>query len=345
VLSTRPRPLRIAAALLAVVAATTARAPAASPPDATAILEAADESLGNGDFKEAIRRYKEADKVSGGSCVECQLGLAKAFNGVRAHKEVLKAVEAVLRLTTDKPALALAYNEQGLALLASADGDQGRLKQAEAAFRNVISHANPPRAHFNLGVALLRQGRDEEGVAALRHYLTLEPDSPSAESAKELIDNPLRARKRLIPDLELVTLGGEYLTTDDLRGRVVLIDVWGTWCAPCRAAVPELKRLAARLKKAPFLMVSISNDADGPVLKKFIAEHAMDWPQVWDEDHTILRRLGINRFPTYLLIDHEGEIVFSASGWGPAIDREIEHRVARAVQDARKAAPREAVDP
>lgn len=341
-LSARRRPLRIAAALLVVVAATTGRARSASPPDETAILEAADESLGNGDFKEAIRQYKAADKVSGGSCVVCQLGLARAFNGVRAHKEVLKAVEAVLRLTTEKPALALAYNEQGLALMASADGDEERLKQAEAAFRQVIALANPPRAHFNLGVALLRQGRDEEGTAALRHYLTLEPDSPSAASAKELIDKPLRARKRLIPDLELVTMAGDYLTTDDLRGRVVLIDVWGTWCAPCRAAVPELKRLAGRMKKAPFVMISISNDTDEPVLKKFIAEHAMDWPQVWDEDRELLRRLGVNRFPTYLLVDHEGEIVFTASGWGPAIDREIEHRVARAVHDARKASPAEA---
>ena len=340
-LSIRPRPLRIAAALFVVVVVTTARARAASPKDVTAILEAADDSLGDGDFKEAIRQYREADKISGGSCVLCQLGLAKAFNGVRAYKEALKAVEVVLRLTTEKPALAIAYNEQGLALLASADGDEGRLKQAEAAFRNVISLANPPRAHFNLGVALLRQGRDEEGVAVLRQYLTLDPDSPSAASAKELTDNPLRARKRLIPDLELVTLAGDYLTTADLRGRVVLIDVWGTWCAPCRAAVPDLKRLTGRLEKAPFLMVSISNDADEPALKQFIADHGMAWPQVWDKDHEIQRRLGVSRFPTYLLIDHEGEIVYSASGWGPAVEREIEHRIAQAVRAARKAAPRE----
>ena len=340
--TTPPRALGIATLFLAAVAVASAGARAASPVEPTEVLQAAEDSLRNGDFKEAIRQYREADKASGGSCVACQLGLAKAFNGVGAHKEVLKAVEAALRLTTDKPTLALAYNERGLALLASAGGDEDRLKEAEAAFRQVISLADPPRAHFNLGVALLRQGRDEEGVAVLRRYLRLEPESPSAAAAKELIDNPLRARKRLLPDLELVTLAGDYLTSADLQGRVVLIDVWGTWCPPCRVAVPDLKRLATRMRKAPFLLVSISNDSDEPTLKQFIAEHAMEWPQVWDKDREILRRLGVNRFPTYLLVDHQGEIVYSASGWGPAIEREIEMRTARAVRAARKAAPREA---
>ncbi len=325
--------------LILVLAAATAQAQPASPAAAADLLEAADDSMRAGDFKEAIRQYKQADKASGGSCVICQLGLAKAFNAVGAHKEVLKSVETVLRLTTDKQALAIAYNEQGLALLASAGDDQDKLKQAEAAFRQVIALSDPAPAHFNLGVALLRLGRDEEGVAALREYLALDPDSQLAARAKELIEKPLRARKRLLPDLDLVTLAGDYLTTDDLRGRVVLIDIWGTWCAPCRAAVPELRRLHARMKKAPFALISISNDSDEPTLRQFIAQNGMEWPQVWDKDHQILRKLDIHRFPTYLLVDHEGEVVYSASGWGPSVEREIEARIARAVRVAKKAAP------
>lgn len=334
-----PRPLRFATATLVLVAGVSAGAwAAAAPPAPAEVLEAANDSLRAGDFKEAIRQFKQADKALGGSCVACQLGLAKAFNGVRAHNEVLKSVEAALRLTTDKQELAVAYNEQGLALLALAGDDQGKLKQAEAAFRQVMALNDPPAAHFNLGVALLRQGRDEEGVAALRRYLELDPGSQRAASAKELIANPLRSRKRLIPDLELVTLAGDYLTTDELRGSVVLIDVWGTWCAPCRAAVPDLKRLQARMKNAPFAMISISNDTDEPSLRQFVADHGMSWPQVWDKDHDILGKLGVSRFPTYLLVDHEGEIVYSASGWGPAVEQEIERRIARAVRTAKKAA-------
>ena len=334
-----PFPLRIAGVLLLVLATATAQAQPASTPAGADLLQAADDSMHAGDFKEAIRQYKQADKASGGSCVACQLGLAKAFNAVGAHKEVLKSVEMVLRLTTDKQALSIAYNEQGLALLASADGDQDKLKQAEAAFRQVIALGDPAPAHFNLGVALLRLGRDEEGVAALRVYLERDPGSARAATARELIEKPLRARKRLLPDLELVTLAGDYLTTDDLRGRVVLFDFWGTWCPPCRAAVPELKRLHARMKKAPFALISVSNDSDEPTLRQFIAENGMEWPQVWDKDRQILGKLEIQRFPTYLLVDHEGEVVYSASGWGPSVEREIEARIGSAVRVAKKAAP------
>ena len=93
-----PRPLRFATATVVLVAALSGPAWAAAPPALAEILQAADDSLRAGDFKEAIRQYRQADKASGGSCVACQLGLAKAFSGVGAHKEVLKSVEAALRL-------------------------------------------------------------------------------------------------------------------------------------------------------------------------------------------------------------------------------------------------------
>jgi tetratricopeptide (TPR) repeat protein len=188
-------------------------------------LSRAQELLEDGNPKEAVKVYKEADKLAGGACVECQLGLAKAFNRLGAHKEVLKAVEAALALTTDKALLVRAHNERGLAILATAGEDAGKLQEAEKDFRQALELSGGSNvARFNLGVVLLRLGRDAEGVALLKEYLEKDPDAASAETARDLIANPLRARKNLIHDFEMATLAGDYLTTEELRGKVVLID-------------------------------------------------------------------------------------------------------------------------
>ena len=59
----------------------------------------------------------------------------------------------------------------------------------------------------------------------------------------------------MLPSLELVTLQGDYITNDDLSGKVVLFDFWGTWCAPCRDSIPSLKGLVERSKNLPLVVV------------------------------------------------------------------------------------------
>lgn len=315
-------------------------APAQATPAQTSAdaLSHAQELLEQGNPREAVRAYKEADKLAGGSCVECQLGLAKTFNRLGAYKEVLKSVEKALQLTTDKALLARAYNEQGLALLAAAPDDEAKLKEAEAAFRKVIELSSGSNAaRFNLGVTLLRQGRDAEGVAVLKEYVK-DPDARNAADARDLIANPVRARKKLVPDFEMVTLAGDYLTAEELRGKVILIDFWGTWCGPCVAAVPGLRAISKRMEKDPFVLVSVSTDDDEAVLRDFIAKNRMTWPQVWDKDREVTRKWRVESFPTYLIVSPEGEIVYTARGWSEMMEREIQLRISSAVRSAKKSA-------
>jgi thiol-disulfide isomerase/thioredoxin len=293
-------------------------------------------------YKEGVKLLKEAAKLGEGPCVECELGMANAFNKMTAHREALKHVDEVLKSTTEKTLLSRAYNEQGVAFLALSGGEPERLAQAEKAFRKVLElgagNVNPTR--FNLGYTLLKQGRDTEGVALLKEYLQNDPAAISAEEAKEFIANPLRARKRFAHDFELVTLAGGYMTSEELRGKVVLLDFWGTWCPPCRAAIPDLRIMSRRMEKDPFVMISVSNDSDQEVLRKFVAENKMTWPQVWDGKNEMVRRWKIDSFPSYLLISHEGEILYTTRGWGPGIERDLNLRILEALRDAKRAQKR-----
>lgn len=314
-------------------------AQSADPPEAVKLQEGRD-FLEQGNPKEAVKAFKEAGKLANGPCVECSLGLAKAYNKLGAYKEAQKVLPEVLQGTEDKNLLIRAYAEQGMAFFLAAQNDPKRYPEAEAAFRKVLelSGGTLNTARYNLAGVLLRMERDAEGVVLLKEYLEREPDGPFAESARELIENPLRARKRLVPDFELPTLSGDYLTAEGLRGKVVLLDFWATWCAPCVQAIPDLRRMSRLMEKDPFVLLSLSVDQDVATVKSFVAEHQMSWPQVWDDHSELARKMGVNHFPTYLLVSHEGEIVYSATGWGPGVERELASRVAAAVRAAKKSA-------
>jgi peroxiredoxin len=293
-----------------------------------------------GKYKEAVRSFKEADKLANGSCAECRLWLAKAFDKLGAYKEALKNVDSVSGMTTNKTILIGASNERGIAFVGLAANDPKQLEPAEKAFRQALemSGGTINSIRFSLGVTLLQMARDEEGVAILKEYLAKGPGAADAEVARKLVANPMRARKRMVPDFELTTLAGDYLTAEDLRGKVLLLDFWGTWCPPCVASVPSLRSMSHRLKDDPFRLVSISTDADEKTLRAFVAKNQMDWPQVWDQGQAFTRQCGIHSFPTYVLVSPAGEILHVASGWGQGTERDLNSRIQAAVRAAQKSA-------
>ena len=254
-----------------------------------------------------------------------------------AHKNAITSADAAIARAKEPEVLAIAWNQKALAQFAAAESDSGKLAVAEASFRRVYELAPEPMVRFNLGVVLLRQGRDAEGAAEIEAFLREAPTSPKADAARDLLEDPRRARERMLPSLELVTLTGDYITNDELAGKVVLLDFWGTWCEPCRMAVPSLKALVERSTKSPLTVISIATDQDEVKLKEFISEHGMGWPQVWDRDHKIVRSMSVSSYPTYVLADHEGKIVFRYSGWGDQVESAIQRELRRAVANAKRA--------
>ena len=313
-------------------------APATPSPQAEELAHAQDRLLQR-DYPGAVQSFKKADKLAHGHCADCQLGLARAFNRLGAWKDAEKSAAEALKLAGgDRPLEIRATNEEAFAVFSSAKNDAD-LERSAQLFQKALdgSGGKLNGIRFNLGSVLLRLHRDPEGVAFLEEYLKQDPQGTSAEIARSLIQNPERARKRLIPDFALVTLDGQHLSPEQLKGKVVLIDFWGTWCAPCRASVPSLRGLAHRWEKEPFVLVSVSTDTNEEALKKFVAKNEMTWPQVWDEHQDFVRTSKIHNYPTYWVVSAEGEILFTQSGWGEDTERQLSRHISDAVKAARKA--------
>ncbi len=115
----------------------------------------------------------------------------------------------------------------------------------------------------------------------------------------------------LVPDFTLNDPGGRAVSLSDFRGKVVLLDFWATWCAPCVDAVPELQDLSRRYKNKDLVILSVSLDRSTTAWKLFIQHNAMEWVHVFDDggSGSPSLRYGIDAIPTALLIDREGKLL------------------------------------
>jgi thiol-disulfide isomerase/thioredoxin len=284
-----------------------------------------------------LRAYKAANALMDKKSPRALIGMARAYQGLKAHKTAAESCADAIKYTADDKALeASARNLRGLSLFALAEkADDKRLKEAEQEFRTVLTLTTAlPIAHYNLGLVLMKQTRDQEGLAELRTFLDKAGAAPEAAAAKRFMDNPRRAREPFAPEFSVTTMEGEHLALEDLAGKVVLIDFWATWCTPCLAATPGLAKLQRKFKDEPFVILGISADRDRNAWKSFILENRLLWHHVFDDRRTIQRAFGIDVYPTYLLLDHEGIVRYTRTGWNPSVDGEIESRTKKLLKNA-----------
>src|SRR6516164_8153551 len=163
----------------------------------------------------------------------------------------------------------------------------------------------------------------EYGRQALSPASAVREPAPAVEAggspdSVKLLELSVFDRSRDLPEIHFADDQGHDLTLGDFRGRVVLLNVWATWCVPCRKEMPTLDRLQARLGGKDFLVIALSIDRDGAVpVKRFYQELKLEKMGIYDDPSGKgSRALAIPGVPTTLLIDRQGREV--ARKMGPA---------------------------
>lgn len=118
------------------------------------------------------------------------------------------------------------------------------------------------------------------------------------------------------PAYATVALNGDSVSLASLRGKVVLFNIWATWCHPCRDEIPELRALHAKYKDRGLELVGVSVDADGTddAIKGFMEEFRMTYPVWRDPDERVSTKFLAIGVPATYLIDREGILRWRKTG-------------------------------
>jgi thiol-disulfide isomerase/thioredoxin len=259
-------------------------------------------------YEDAVRGFEQANKALGGRCVECLLKAADASLPLGQRDDVVKfASKAVDAASTPEEKLKAHVRRSTLLLEIAPNAKEQATAEADA---RIAVELNPmsPDAHYALAMALLRQSKDEAGIAEMKWVESHIPESPDKKIVHAIIADPRRARMVFAPEFTAVTSEGNRVTLADLKGKVVLLDFWATWCPPCRASVPEIKELRKKYGMDRFVVLSISADNKQEDWSEYIAKHDMTWLHSWDKRNrpSVIQTFGVHAFPTYIVLDNEG---------------------------------------
>lgn len=264
-----------------------------------------------GRYAEAKHYFELAEARIGPNSAEINAGLALAELQMGNYAAARQRETAVLALLSDNHARAEAYNTMGTAWLREShqSGDASQLRAAELSFREAIKADSGFAApYYDLGELLLDQNRSSEAAASFKDFVRVSADDPTL-----IRDMPVQRLGRA-PDFTAVDDHGKTISSASLRGRVILLDFWATWCAPCLRALPVMRELSHYLP-SDLSVISIDEDSPDPeVWKQFISKQHMDWNQSWDKDSILYRTFGLGApselsLPRYVLIDREGYVL------------------------------------
>ncbi|NOY43831.1 MAG: TlpA family protein disulfide reductase [Deltaproteobacteria bacterium] len=135
------------------------------------------------------------------------------------------------------------------------------------------------------------------------------------------------------PDFDLVSVDGNHVRLSDLRGKVVLLDFWATWCPPCRVAIPHLVELQRKYRKEGLVVIGMNMDQDPDELAQFMARTTFNYPVVRVDETTRMAYGGISSIPQAFLIDRAGYLRHSFMGFSPDIGRDMEEKVRRLLEE------------
>jgi peroxiredoxin len=132
---------------------------------------------------------------------------------------------------------------------------------------------------------------------------------------------PLKGGKRTgqpAPALTGRTTAGRQISLADLKGKVVLLNFWATWCRPCRDELPMLAKLHEKYKDRGLAVLGVADDTPSAV-DGFLKADPLPYPTVYG-DKAMVQSYGVEAYPTSILIDKNGQIVFDIDGYDPELN-------------------------
>ena len=121
-------------------------------------------------------------------------------------------------------------------------------------------------------------------------------------------ESPVASVGKPAPDFDTVDLEGKVWSLSKLKGKVVFVNFWATWCAPCREEMPSMQRLYEKMPKDKFEMLALFNNDKKAVAENFVAKLGLTMPILSDEHNFAGPKYGLTGLPETFIVDKKGVI-------------------------------------
>jgi peroxiredoxin len=129
------------------------------------------------------------------------------------------------------------------------------------------------------------------------------------------------------PDFTLRSADGRNVRLDELRGQVVLVNFWATWCGPCREEMPRLNVLYEKYRKSGFVLLGVNVDDDPKTALATAAKLNVSFPVLLDTDKKVSKLYDLNTMPSTIVIDRDGKMRFLHRGYRAGTEGDYEQQI------------------
>ena len=135
------------------------------------------------------------------------------------------------------------------------------------------------------------------------------------------------------PAFSLESRAGGQVSLAALRGQVVMINFWASWCGPCRQEFPALDQIYAKYKPMGFTLVAINVESEKADAEKFLGATPVSFPVLFDPDNAVSGKYGVSAMPTTILVDRQGRVRWQHRAYKPGDEAEYIEQIRAALRE------------
>ncbi|MBV1959325.1 MAG: TlpA family protein disulfide reductase [Pseudomonadales bacterium] len=128
------------------------------------------------------------------------------------------------------------------------------------------------------------------------------------------------ASSAVAPDFTLKSSAGQNLRLSELKGQVVMINFWASWCGPCRQEMPELNEIQKKYEDLGFTILGVNVEENPTKANELLAENPVDFPILYDTENQVTELFKVDAMPSTILVDRDGNMRYLHKGYKPGYE-------------------------
>jgi peroxiredoxin len=129
------------------------------------------------------------------------------------------------------------------------------------------------------------------------------------------------------PDFTLKSRSGENIKLSELRGNVVMVNFWASWCGPCRQEMPLLQQLYVRYQGMGFTLLGVNVDEDPAAAQKMLKEIPVNFPILYDSSNKVSKQYQVKAMPSTFMVDRDGNIRYLHKGYKAGYEDDYQQQI------------------